>query len=89
MPGLAQWKEIRNYPVIIGIGLRATGVTIAWWAGANVSPLFESAEIRRVWRLVTSVLPHQDICDTFPIKHRCFNLFKVLVEVPCFPVLCV
>ena len=39
MPSLPQWKEIRNYPVIIGIGLLATGVTIAWWAGADVSPL--------------------------------------------------
>jgi membrane associated rhomboid family serine protease len=75
MPSVPQWKEIPNYPVIIGIALLATGVTIAWWAGANVSPLFESAEIRRgqFWRLVTSVLLHRDIL------HLAFNLYWLWV----------
>jgi len=75
MPSVPRWKEIPNYPVIFGVGLLAAGVTIAWWLGANISPLFENAEIRRgqFWRLATSVLPHLDIL------HLAFNLYWLWV----------
>jgi membrane associated rhomboid family serine protease len=71
VPRFPRWKEIPDYPVILGIAVLATGVTIAWWKGANISPLFESAEIRRgqLWRFATSVLPHLDIL------HLAFNLY--------------
>jgi membrane associated rhomboid family serine protease len=64
-------KEISKYPVIAGTVLLAVAVTIAWWTGKNISPLFASAEIRRgqVWRLITSVLPHTDFL------HLVFNLY--------------
>jgi len=69
------WKEIPKYPVICGIALLAIAVTIAWWAGANISPLFGSAEIRRgqLWRLVTDIFPHLDIF------HLAFNLYWLWV----------
>jgi membrane associated rhomboid family serine protease len=71
VPSLPRWKEIPRYPVISGITILAVGVTIAWWAGGHISPLFESAEIRRgqLWRFATSVLPHLDIL------HLAFNLY--------------
>lgn len=57
MPSVPTWKEIPKYPVISGIALLAVGVTIAWWSGTNISPLFENAEIRRgqLWRLAVIV----------------------------------
>jgi len=66
-----KWTEIPQYPVISGIGLLATAVTIAWWSKVNISPLFASAMIRRgeLWRLVTCILPHGDIL------HLAFNLY--------------
>ena len=66
-----RWKEIPNYPVVSGVAILAVGVTIAWWTGTNISPLFENAEIRRgqLWRFATSVLPHLDIL------HLAFNLY--------------
>jgi membrane associated rhomboid family serine protease len=75
MPSVPRLKEIPNYPVISGIALLAVGVTIAWWTGANISPLFENAEIRRgqFWRFATSVLPHLDIL------HLAFNLYWLWV----------
>lgn len=75
MQSIPKWKEFPKYPVVSGIALLTVGVTIAWWAGINVSPLFESAEIRRgqLWRLVTSVLPHLDIL------HLAFNLYWLWV----------
>src|SRR5258707_5633755 len=75
MPSVPGWKEIPKYPVISGIALLAVGVTIAWWAGTNISSLFESAEIRRgqLWRFATSVLPHLDIL------HLAFNLYWLLL----------
>jgi len=53
----------------------ATGVTLAWWLRLDVSPLFESAMIRRgeTWRLVTSILPHAGIL------HLAFNLYWLWV----------
>jgi GlpG protein len=75
MRTVPSWKAIPKYPVICGIALIAVGVTIAWWAGANISPLFESAEIRRgqVWRLATNVFPHLDVF------HLAFNLYWLWV----------
>ena len=75
MPSVPRWKEISKYPVVFGIALLATGVTIAWWTGANISPFFENAQIRRgqFWRLATSVLPHLDIL------HLAFNLYWLWV----------
>lgn len=69
------WKEIPEYPVIAGIALLAIGVTIAWWAGKDVSPLFENAEIRRgqLWRVATNIFPHLDVW------HLVFNLYWLWV----------
>jgi membrane associated rhomboid family serine protease len=66
-----RWKEIPQYPVVLGVALLATGVTVAWWTGKNISPLFANAEIRRgqFWRIATSALPHLDIF------HLAFNLY--------------
>jgi membrane associated rhomboid family serine protease len=66
-----KWSEVPKYPVVAGVALLAIGVTVAWWAKVDVSPLFESAEIRRgqLWRLVTSIFPHLDIL------HLAFNLY--------------
>ncbi|HXX13812.1 MAG TPA: rhomboid family intramembrane serine protease [Candidatus Eremiobacteraceae bacterium] len=75
MPSAPRWKEIPNYPVICSITLLAVAVTVAWWTGANISPLFETAQIRRgqLWRFWTSVLLHMDIL------HLAFNLYWLWV----------
>lgn len=64
-----------RYPVVAVTALMAAGVTLAWWARLDVSPLFESAMIRRgeTWRLVTSILPHANIL------HLAFNLYWLWV----------
>jgi len=75
MPSVAKWREFPKYPVVSGIALLAVGVTLSWWTGANMSSLFESAEIRRgqLWRLVTNILPHLNIL------HLAFNLYWLWV----------
>ena len=75
MPRVPKWKEIPQYPAISAIAVLAVVVTVAWWTGRDVSPLFENAEIRRgqLWRLVTSVLPH------LYIIHLAFNLYWLWV----------
>jgi membrane associated rhomboid family serine protease len=66
-----RWTEIPKYPVIVGIGLLATAVTIAWRAGADISDLVASGYIRRgqFWRLFTTIFPHLNIL------HLAFNLY--------------
>jgi len=66
-----KWTELPQYPVIAGVGLLATAVTIVWWCKVDISPLFATAMIRRgeLWRLVTCILPHGDIL------HLAFNLY--------------
>lgn len=67
--------EIPRYPVVAGTALLAVGVTVAWWAKMDVSPLFETAMIRRgeLWRLVTSIFPHGGIL------HLAFNVYWLWV----------
>ena len=62
--------EFYRYPVTAGTALIAIGVTLAWWAKVDISPLIESPMIRhgQVWRLFTSIFPHVDIL------HLIFNL---------------
>src|SRR5260370_33485499 len=71
MVSTPKWNEFPKYPAIVGVGALAIGVTIAWWTKGDITPLFETAEIRRgqLWRLVTSILPHLDIL------HLAFNLY--------------
>jgi len=68
-------SEILHYPVVAGTALLAVGVTLAWWAKIDVSPLFETALIRRgeLWRLVTSIFPHAGIF------HLVFNIYWLWV----------
>jgi membrane associated rhomboid family serine protease/TPR repeat protein len=68
-------SEIPRYPVVAGTALLAIGVTLAWWARMDVSPLFETAMIRRgeLWRLVTSIFPHGGIL------HLAFNIYWLWV----------
>jgi GlpG protein len=75
MPQTPKWTDFPKYPVIVGVGVLATTVTIAWWAGADVSALFASGEIRRgqFWRLFTAIFLHIDIL------HLVFNLYWLWV----------
>jgi membrane associated rhomboid family serine protease len=67
--------EFPRYPVVAGTSLLAIGVTVAWWAKVDMSPLFETAMIRRgeLWRLVTSILPHGGTL------HLVFNIYWLWV----------
>jgi membrane associated rhomboid family serine protease len=70
-----KWTEFPKYPVTVGTGLLAIGVTVAWWAKMDISPLLEDAMIRRgeLWRLVTSIFPHVNVL------HLIFNLYWLWV----------
>jgi membrane associated rhomboid family serine protease len=70
-----KWTEFPRYPVIAGTAILAVSVTIAWWSKQNISPLFETAMIRRgeLWRLLTAVLPHSSLL------HLVFNIYWLWV----------
>lgn len=67
------WTKFAKYPVIAGISILAIVTTVAWWAKVDISPLFETALIRRgqLWRLLTSALPHAGVL------HLIFNIYWV------------
>ncbi|HYO11168.1 MAG TPA: rhomboid family intramembrane serine protease [Tepidisphaeraceae bacterium] len=60
-----------DYPATAGTWLLALGVTIAFWAKADLSPLLPDARLAhgQLWRLLTSALPHRE-----PF-HLAFNLY--------------
>ena len=64
-------RDVPRYPIISGTALLAIGVTVAWWAKIDISPLFESAMIRRgeLLRLITSMFPHAGLL------HLAFNIY--------------
>lgn len=66
-----EWTQFYKYPVIAGISILAIATTIAWWCKVDVSPMFETAMIRRgeLWRVLTSTLPHINVL------HLVFNLY--------------
>jgi membrane associated rhomboid family serine protease/TPR repeat protein len=70
-----KWTELSKYPVTAGTALLAIGVTVAWWAQMDVSPLVEGAMIRRgeLWRLLTSIFPHVGA------MHLIFNIYWLWV----------
>jgi membrane associated rhomboid family serine protease len=70
-----KWTEFPRFPVTAGTAVLAIAVTVAWWSKVDISPLFETAMIRRgeIWRLVTSMFPHTDIL------HLAFNIYWVWV----------
>jgi membrane associated rhomboid family serine protease len=70
-----KWTEFSQYPVIAGAAVLAAAVTIAWWSKVDVSPLFETAMIRRgeLWRLITGIFPHANIL------HLAFNIYWLWV----------
>jgi len=47
MRAAPKWTEFLHYPVIAGTSVLAIAVSIAWWSKVDVSPLFETAMIRR------------------------------------------
>jgi membrane associated rhomboid family serine protease len=70
-----KWTEAWKYPVTAGTAGLAIGITLAWWAKVDISPIFATAEIRRgqLWRLVTCIFPHLDIF------HLMFDVYWVWI----------
>ncbi len=75
MRSAPKWTEFPRYPVIAGTAILAIAVTIAWWSKLDVSPLFETAMIRRgeLWRLITAIFPHTNFL------HLAFNIYWLWV----------
>lgn len=67
--------EFARFPVVAGTALLAIGVTLASWTKVDVTPLYQSAMIRRgeLWRLITSILPHGSVL------HLLFNVYWLWV----------
>jgi GlpG protein len=67
-------SSLPRYPVVGGVALLATVVTLGWWAGRfDISPLLPDAHVHRgqLWRFVTDILPHGNLA------HLAFNLYWV------------
>jgi membrane associated rhomboid family serine protease len=67
-------SSLPRHPVVGGVALLATVVTLGWWAGRlDISPLLPDAHVHRgqLWRFVTDVLPHGNLA------HLAFNLYWV------------
>jgi membrane associated rhomboid family serine protease/TPR repeat protein len=75
MRPIPKLTEVHHYPVVAGVALLAIGVTAAWWAKMDISPLFATGMIRRgqLWLLVTSILPHGGVL------HLLFNVYWLWV----------
>ena len=71
MAEVPKWSDFPHYPVTAGSIVLALGVTLAWWAKVDISPLVADAHIRRgeLWRLITDIFPHLDFL------HLAFNLY--------------
>ncbi len=70
-----------QYPVVSIVSLLAIGVSVAYWQGWSITPLLETPAIGQgqVWRLVTSILPHQNLLHlAFDIYW--FWVFGTLIE---------
>ncbi len=66
-----KWTQFYKFPVITGVLILSIAFTIAWWCKVDVSPMFETAMIRRgeFWRLFTNILLHASAL------HLVFNLY--------------
>lgn len=71
-PPLAEW---RRHPVISATAFLAAATTLAWWAGADVSFMLQTPELRngQLWRLLTGCLLHGNVL------HLVFNLYWLWV----------
>jgi membrane associated rhomboid family serine protease len=68
-------SSVPRYPITVGIGLLATGVTLAWAYGIDISAAFMDFRAcqGQSWRFITSILPHSGYL------HLAFNLYWLWV----------
>ncbi len=76
-------SDFRRFPTIVAVGAIAAAVTGAWGAGIDVSPLFETAEIRRseLWRLLTSAFLHAGPMQLLPNLYWLWELGQPIERV--------